>query len=396
MGLTMNELTLRRSTKAYFVYYIASQAVFDRGIFILFLLAQGFSEAQTGLLQSILFFSAFLFEIPTGLLGDKYGRKKSVVIGLILFIAYCIGVISISGLIAFIGFYGLYGLAMSLVSGSDRALIYDHYKECGKETSFMKLESTTRSIGAVVLAVAIILGGVMQSVSWDMVYLGYAAAMSISLLAILFIPENSHIKRGHSKESPIFNKAVNYFLKGKGRRQLPMIIFMSLFSFITYPYIIFSQSAFLNQGYSVQAVAWLFAFSQLASAAGYFMSNHIGKRHQLLVLFIICPLLVSLLLLVSPQVSLMLIAFFAISFLMSLMEPIYINHINKTFESGIRAFSNSFDNFVQTIFIGFSFYCYGVLIHLFGFSLVMQISCVIPITASCIGWYYLKHNGLIS
>ena len=89
---------LNRSSRAYFLYYIASQAVFDRGIFILFLLSQGFSDVEIGLLQSILFASAFILEIPTGLLGDKYGRKKSVITGLLVYIGYCFGVISFTGL----------------------------------------------------------------------------------------------------------------------------------------------------------------------------------------------------------------------------------------------------------------------------------------------------------
>jgi hypothetical protein len=90
---------LKRSSRAYFIYYVATQAAFDRGIFILFLLSQGF--------------------------------------------------------------YALYGFAMSLISGGDRSLIYDTFKQHNKEASFIKLETLSRSIGSIVLGLAIILGGVL-------------------------------------------------------------------------------------------------------------------------------------------------------------------------------------------------------------------------------------------
>jgi len=383
---------LNRSRRAYFLYYIATQAVFDRGIFILFLLSQGFNDVEIGLLQSVLFAAAFILEIPTGLLGDKYGRKKSVIMGLIVYIGYCFGVITFTGLTAFISFYALYGLAMSLVSGSDRSLIYDLYKQEGKEAAFIKLESLSRSVGSIVLGLAIIIGGVLQAISWDMVYLAYAGALAMSLLALSFVPEPKIIDEHHDEDFSIMNEASRYFITGSGRAQLPIILFMALINFIYFPYFIFSQSSFKDLGLTIEHVAWVFAIAQFVTSIGYLASNKLPRKYRLNIAFIICPLLLAVLYVISQLGSLMFVlsVFFIICFISALISPIYVSHLNLTFESKIRAFSNSFDSFIQTIFIALGFYLYGELTARFGFSIVVQCSFIFPLIAAVLSFRYLS------
>ena len=383
---------LIRSRRAYFLYYITSQAVFDRGIFILFLLSQGFNDVEIGLLQSVLFAAAFILEIPTGLLGDKYGRKKSVITGLLVYIGYCFGVISFTGLTAFLCFYALYGLAMSLVSGCDRSLIYDLYKQEGQEAAFIKLESLSRSVGSIVLGLAIIIGGVLQAVSWDMVYLAYAGALVMSLFALSFVPEPKVIDEHHDEDFSVMREASRYFITGAGRIQLPIIIFMALINFIFFPYFIFSQSSFKDLGLTVENVAWVFAIAQFVTSVGYFSSNKLPHKYRLNIAFVICPLLLAGLYVISQLGSLtfMIGVFFIICFIDALISPIYVSHLNQTFESKIRAFSNSFDSFIQTIFISLGFYLYGELSTQFGFSIVVQCSFVFPLIAVMLSSKYLS------
>ena len=81
--------------------------------------------------------------------------------------------------------------------------------------------------------------------------------------------------------------------------------------------------------------------------------------------------------------------FFAICYVVSLIGPIYTSHINQTFESKIRAFSNSFDSFIQTIFIALGFYLYGELSTRLGFSLTAQYSFIFPVIAAGFAGKYL-------
>lgn len=57
---------------------------------ILFLLAKGLSLQSANFLLVVFFVSIFLFEIPTGAIADKYGRKISIVLGLCCFLVYSV------------------------------------------------------------------------------------------------------------------------------------------------------------------------------------------------------------------------------------------------------------------------------------------------------------------
>ncbi|MEI6690893.1 MAG: MFS transporter, partial [bacterium] len=51
-------------------------------IMSLFFLAKSLSFGDIGILFAVFSLTGFLFEIPTGYIGDKYGRKYSVMVGL--------------------------------------------------------------------------------------------------------------------------------------------------------------------------------------------------------------------------------------------------------------------------------------------------------------------------
>jgi len=83
-----------------------------------------------------------------------------------------------------------------------------------------------------------------------------------------------------------------------------------------------------------------------------------------------------------------------ISFVNAIITPIYVNHLNQRFDSKIRAFSNSFDSFIQTIFISLGFYLYGELSARFGFSVVVQYSFIFPVIAVLLSRKYLYNQNI--
>jgi len=169
---------------------------------------------------------------------------------------------------------------------------------------------------------------------------------------------------------------------------------MAMINLVAFPYFVFSQSYFRELGLSVETVAWIFAITQFIYSAGYFTSGKLPKRHALKIAFIICPLIISVLFFISQLGSLFFMVgiFYLIAFVDAMIEPIYINHLNQTYESKIRAFSNSFDSFIQTIFISLGFYLYGELSTHFGFAVVMQYSFIFPLFAVALSATYLYRS----
>src|SRR3989339_1052102 len=130
----------------YFAYALFYSLVFDRAIFILYLTDTGFNNAQIGVLQSVLFFSSFALELPTGVLGDSIGRKWSVFCGLICLMLHYAGMVTFSSFPAFVCVFFILGAGFAFVSGANKSLLYDSLKECGREQDYLKINSRVNTI----------------------------------------------------------------------------------------------------------------------------------------------------------------------------------------------------------------------------------------------------------
>lgn len=113
------------------------------------------------LLEAAFVFWVFIMEIPTGVVADKYGRKASIILG---GLAFAIG-ISIFGftnkywaffIAEFIGAIGF-----TLLSGADRALIYDSLLKIRKESEAKVILSRYESAGTVGILIGFPLGSLV-------------------------------------------------------------------------------------------------------------------------------------------------------------------------------------------------------------------------------------------
>jgi len=76
---------IKSSKKSLFLFSFLMTVNFCTPVFAAFFQSEhGFSKSQITSLFAIFSFAVFIFEIPTGLIGDKIGEKKSLIIGAIL------------------------------------------------------------------------------------------------------------------------------------------------------------------------------------------------------------------------------------------------------------------------------------------------------------------------
>ncbi len=114
----------------------------------------GLSQTQTQTIQSWFTFWVFVLEVPTGVFGDVHGKKRSVIIGYIL---YFIGTITYSlypNIYLFLISEFILALGLAFVSGAREAWVYDISKRYGIEKRFrtISLVSSTMHIVGMVLA----------------------------------------------------------------------------------------------------------------------------------------------------------------------------------------------------------------------------------------------------
>ena len=114
--------------------------------YIVFMYERGLNFTEIAITQSVYYFLFLIFELPTGILADKIGRKNTIILGVITkFTALIISVFSFS-LIPFIFAEILFSLARALESGTGSAFLYDSLLYVKQENNYKKIQGKAYSM----------------------------------------------------------------------------------------------------------------------------------------------------------------------------------------------------------------------------------------------------------
>lgn len=170
-------------------YYLLQSFMFYVPVLTIFLN----SELNNLLYVSILFsaksITVFLLEIPTGYISDHISRKRSIIIGTILYIvSMLIFVICPNFVFLFIA-QVIFGVAETLSSGSDQALFFDNFRHIGKEDYYQKYYANLTFVSMIIVCTSFVLGGMAYSFNKKSVFLLTAIFMAISMVFLIPLKE---------------------------------------------------------------------------------------------------------------------------------------------------------------------------------------------------------------
>ncbi|MDQ3288337.1 MAG: MFS transporter [Pseudomonadota bacterium] len=374
----------RRNEWVYIAYKTLSLSVVDRAIFMLFLIYKGFDPFQIGVLQSVFFIANMVAEVPSGLFGDAFGRKRSVMLGLGTYCIFAIGVIVCDGFASFLVLYALLGLALALVYGSDTALIYDSLAADGRAEEFNRVQLRANALGLMSGAVAVLAGGALQILSWDAVYVGYLIVNLAAIAVWCFAIEPIAVRRPDGRSD--VSRQLRDYIRGNWRRIGLPILGFTVFAASTTPFLTFSQALFNEQGISVQTITWFFCGSQILIGVVYVILQRrmalLGFYPVLLVTTAMTSVLLALLFLNIPAIT------FGTFLLAMVFSPIVTivanNYFNVSLPSGVRASFLSLIGICMSAAIAVMYYLYGYMTESMPLHKVMAWTAVVPVLAFAI------------
>lgn len=118
----------------------------------------GISLFQVQLIQAWFMAWVFILEVPTGAIADYFGRKYSIALGAGIFAFTFLLYGSFAFFVNFLIAEFLLALAISLISGADKALIYDLLKEAGREKDAKRVFGRSHAIMLVSMGIAAPIG----------------------------------------------------------------------------------------------------------------------------------------------------------------------------------------------------------------------------------------------
>ena len=180
-----------RTVLKYYLYRATSGPGFTYPIYTLFLLLNGLSFTAIGIIATVQSLIVVGGEIPTGYIGDRIGRRNSLLIAAVLFLISNAGYLFATDIWGFLFVFGTLSFGHTFVSGSGSAWLYDTLQEHDIEGEFTRISGRAGAINGVVMAVTMIAGGLLYVV--DPFYPFYAAVAfsTLNIGIVAFLPKNA-------------------------------------------------------------------------------------------------------------------------------------------------------------------------------------------------------------
>lgn len=182
----------------YYLYEATHTAGFIWPVFTLFLLRDlNFTQIATLGAVSAVFVVAV--EVPTGYLGDRVGRRNSLVLGRLAAVASLLGFTVVDSFAGYLVLYLLWALQSTLASGAESAWLYEVLDERLDAGAFARVRGRGRAVGSWAMAATMVVSGFLYVADPGWPFLAASAVGLVSVGVLATLPE----ARGESETDPL-------------------------------------------------------------------------------------------------------------------------------------------------------------------------------------------------
>lgn len=371
------------SINLYYMYSFLSAFILTRGVFLLYLASSGLNMFQISLYQSIYFISSAIFEVPTGYIGDKTGKKKSIIIGLWILAFHSFFMYINNNFYIFLLLGALEGLAYSFVSGSDSALLYEILEKNNNENNYLKINNNILSIRSIVTGISLVLGSILIKYSWGFLYILTGSIFILSTLPLIFVDEaKSEVNINH-KKTLIIEDVFNSILYKPVLVFISFVLFSSMYDGLFMCYYNFNQIILPEYGLQIKYIGVFFASLYFINSIAYIFVNSLVKFLNSKQVFIIFIYVESLLFLIKVFVSnlpFVIISSILICFCSEIIFSISDSIIQKYISSNYRATFLSIVSLIRSFTSSLMFLLLGYLFEIKSFEFVYLVISVFLFT----------------
>lgn len=350
-----------------------------------------YSAKNVAIIFAVEAISVAIFDIPTGVLSDKLGRKKIFIAAYgTLLLSVIILLLAGSNMIMFIIYAALSGFYMALGSGNGQSLIYDTLKEENKENFYKKVIGISNSMWPLGASLSSILGGYLASISLATAIYFTLIPVGVAFILTFFLKEPGYNKAEtnsfvHTKDAfkEIFKnkQLIILFLGGF----LLMSIGESLHSFNSI-FLNFKNLPIIYFGYFG---AVTFGLSALGHYIGHDVSEKLGNKNALIMAVTLSPIIGLASTFTYTYLSAILLAVPSIFFGIKNVVSDYL--FNKNVPSSHRATINSILNSSNRIGIVIVMLLFGYLVDLYSVNMAFMLGFALLFSVPIL-YLFIKDN----
>ncbi|MHA1687083.1 MAG: MFS transporter [Candidatus Heimdallarchaeaceae archaeon] len=222
-------------------YYLATaltKFAFYTPIIQLFYLANNLTIFRIAILGAVWSIVKIIFEVPSSILADKWGRKRTMILSLIFGILQITTLLYANGFWAFLVASIWSAASFAFLSGTDIAFFYDNLKVLKRENEFDKLWARQEIYHQVPLIIAFISSGFLFKISPLLPFKLSLIFLTFSLIVALTLKEPKYHKA--LEETTMFShfkQSIKYILQNNSLKSILLFtILFSIASDISYGY----------------------------------------------------------------------------------------------------------------------------------------------------------------
>ena len=179
----------RALVRRYYLYRATLSVGFITPIFTLFLL-RSLTFTQVGALSALYSVLSVVGEVPTGYIGDRLGRRASLLLSVLFTVGSLAGFILAEGFLWYMFLYALWALALTFRSGSMDAWLYDTLDERLETDQFSHVRGRGDAVQSWIAAASMVTGGLLYGLEPTYPFIAAVLFNSLGFLTLLSLPKN--------------------------------------------------------------------------------------------------------------------------------------------------------------------------------------------------------------
>lgn len=306
-------MNARRLKRRYYVYSLTETHGLIAPVWVLLLLQRGLSFTEIGALGALYWAVLVLAEIPTGYLGDRVGRRRSLIAAALLSAAGVAGLAFARSVLPFALALTAWAVGVTFRSGTADAWLYSVLDDVAA-ASYTRLRGRGRAVKLAATAITAVIGSVLYTQLLLAPFVLSAGLLIVNAVVVLSFPPTSRsaleVSVARSSQYAVTWREVRRVFKQPGVRSFVLYTVL-LFGLVEVARTFVQPVVVGNEvGLSVVALGVLYASFYVASAGASAATADIENAAGVRAWFIAAPALLAGSFLILPIFPVLAVASF--------------------------------------------------------------------------------------
>ncbi|WP_436923906.1 MFS transporter [Halosimplex amylolyticum] len=185
----------RALIRRYYLFQALAAVGFISPIFALFVL-RDLTYPQYGTLSAVYSLLLVAGEIPTGYVGDRFGRRDTLVASKVALACSLLGFVAVDSFASYLAVYVVWALGIALTSGTGSAWLYEVLESTVGENRFTHVRGRGQAIARWSSTVTTVVGALLYGLDPRYPFVAAGALMLVGAGVIATLPRTEQFERG--------------------------------------------------------------------------------------------------------------------------------------------------------------------------------------------------------